>query len=249
MKSLILSLSIALLGRAALCGQELPYTQKLYCNLTGTVDVETRKFPFGTRTVTEVETMSATGSFWVAEANNQKFLVTAAHNLCFGPKLRFDRIGSISLDPKHVLRALKIEPVLGTLTYEVAEVGIPQPESDWVVLKPADSAAVGMSKPIPLADKRLRLGDPVTVLGYPSTAHEKAVKTTVAAISPNDRFLVLNTPLDPGYSGGVVLNDKNKAVGIVVTSDEKQSNALILSPAIFTKLRWVPLKEISTRNF
>ena len=34
------------------------------------------------------------------------------------------------------------------------------------------------------------------------------------------------TPMDKGFSGGVILNEENQAIGLVITSEPKQATAI-----------------------
>ena len=219
--------------------QSLPDTQRLYCNLSFTYEVNPK---FGRRYMKTVEGL-VTGTCWAANINGQPVFFTAAHVLARGPNFI-----QKSLE-RAELRSLEIKPIIGLLGYEVQAVGFPKGNPDWVALRPKDARVFKGSKIKELAKSAPKVGDSLLVIGFPDTAHEQRTERTITSISPNGEFIVFNQPLEPGYSGGVVLNGKNEAVGVVITSDAKQSIALILSPAMFSMLRWTPFKEVQTQNY
>lgn len=233
--------------------QQQRYTQKLYCNLTWSIFSWEIVEPGGLfkkevkEWVWNVKQTVATGSFWVADVNGQKVIVTAAHNIGLG--LEPTQIDDISLDDDNSLDSLTIAPALGLLAFEIAEIGFPEPRADWIAIRPRQQTALMASKAIPLGDMLPQLGDQVRILGYPDTPHELEEMTTIAAIGANGDRLVLNKALEHGYSGGVVLNQKREAIGLVVTTEKKQSAALFISSAAFSKLNWKPFSAVKERKF
>lgn len=235
MKPLLTLLCLAWLNAHA---QQLPHTQKLYANF----DLETMK----PRTIGGValgtERKLITGTCWVVETKGQPVMVTAAHNLGLGPN--FQPI----LAPKTKLLAVGVNPIIGLLAGKVEVVGIPQGNPDWIVLRPVDASVLKGSRLHTLGKAALKAGESVTVIGFPDTAHEQRVTQTITAISPNNEFVVFTEPLEPGYSGGVVLNAKNQAVGVAVSTGTKQSIALLLSPDKITSLEWKPFEQVRHRR-
>jgi len=218
--------------------QSLPYTQRLYCNLT----LEYwRTRPIGPAYLDSMKPLVA-GTCWAVEAKGQTLLITAAHNLALGPNF------ITATPPRAKLLAIHVEPIVGLLAQPVSAVGMPLGVSDWVGLRPVDATVFKGSQILTLSKTVPKLGDSVTVIGFPDTAHEQRTTRTITALSPNNEFVVFNEPLEPGYSGGVVLNAKNQAVGVVVTTDKKQSNALLLSPEKLVSLQWKPFEQLRHRR-
>lgn len=233
---ILLFLLLSLLAAAA---QNQPDTQRLYCNLSIRYEVNPR---FGRRYKTTVEGL-VTGTCWAANVNGQPVIFTAAHVLACGP----------NFTPQSLERAelisLEIKPIIGLLGYEIQEVGFSKGNPDWVALRPKDVRAFKGSQLKELSMLAPKVGDSMTVIGFPDTAHEQRTERTVTSISPNGEFIVFNQPLDPGYSGGVVLNGQHEAVGVVVTTDHKQSNALVLSADMLKGVSWKRFEEIREQTF
>jgi S1-C subfamily serine protease len=81
------------------------------------------------------------------------------------------------------------------------------------------------SRPIPIAVGDPEKGDDITALGYPVAGalgtELKATFGRVNALSGprNDsRLLQVDTPLQPGNSGGPILNNRGEAVGVVIAT-------------------------------
>jgi len=233
-----LALLMLLLGLVSGQAQSLPYTQRLYCNLTLE---HLRPRTIGGSYLDSVKPL-VTGTCWAVESKGQTFLITAAHNLGLGPNF------IPATPPKAKLLAIHVEPIVGSLAQPLSAVGMPAVNSDWVGLRPIDASVFKSSQVLTLSKTVSKLGDSVTVIGFPDTSHEQRTTRTITAVSPSNDFVVFSQPLEPGYSGGVVLNAKNQAVGVVVTTDKKQSTALLLSPDKITSLQWKPFEQVRHRR-
>lgn len=218
--------------------QQLPHTQKLYAN----IDLETKKPRSIGGMVLETERKLITGTCWVVEVKGQPALVTAAHNLGLGPNFQ------PALAAKAKLLAVLVDPIIGVLAGKVEGVGAPPGNPDWVLLRPVDTSVLKGSQLHTLGKTAPKAGDTVTVIGFPDTAHEQRTTRTVTAVSLNNEFVVFNEPLEPGYSGGVVLNAKDQAIGVVVTTDKKQSTALLMNADSFSDLTWKPFEQVRHRR-
>lgn len=98
--------------------------------------------------------------------------------------------------------------------------------SDWIVDRQNDVAAIrvpqGVGKPyLRIRGSSPRLGDDVAAFGYPfSDFLSDSIKVTTGNINSligaqNDtRFLQISTPIQPGNSGGPVVDSSGKVVGI-----------------------------------
>lgn len=233
-----LPLLVFLLGAGIGQAQIQPSTQRLYCNLTleywGTR-------PSGSGYLDSIKPL-VTGTCWALEVKGQPVLITAAHNLGLGPNFLLKH------PPRAKLLAVHCDPVIGLLGQPMSTVGLPVDNADWVALRPTDAAVFKDSKLHTLGKTVCNAGDTVTVIGFPETALEQRTTRTITAISPNREFMVFNQPLEPGYSGGVVLNGKHQAVGVVVTTDKKQSSALLLSSDKIASLQWKPFEQVRHRR-
>lgn len=233
MKSLGLLLLLVCLPD--LSAQSLPETQRLYCNLSVTYEVKPSS-PFKKPYLKTVEGMMK-GTCWAANFNGQPVFLTAAHVLARGPNFM-----APSLE-RGKPQSLEIKPIIGLLGYEVQTVGFPKGDLDWVALRPKDARAFKGSQIKELSKIAPKVGETMKVIGFPDTAHEQQTERKITSISPNGEFIIFNQGLEPGYSGGVVLNGKNQAVGVVVTSGERQSTAILLSPAKLGGLEWKAFEQ------
>lgn len=239
---------VGLLKPMRLVAQELPFTQRIYnWARYGVID---HQFARGKQvSVTNL----LTGTCWVTSVRGEPVLITAAHILAIRPDDVPSEIGSYHFDAnkrKHsLLRSTEISPIVGVLAEEVKDVGLLGDNVDCVILRPVRKETVSASKHIPLSSVFVKVGDVVSVSGYPGTAMEQTISTTVTAIALNGRFFALSQPLDAGYSGGVVLNAKKEAVGLVVTTDKKQTMALRISEESLIQAQWRPLPELKKQNY
>lgn len=227
-----------ILSALSLSAQTLPYTQRLYCNLALDYTISAR---VGRDFVHPIRDL-ARGTCWVVHFKGESLIITAAHNLGLGPNF----VPAPLYRAKSV--ALVSAPHLGVLAYTVADVGLPRGNADWIALRPTESRALACSLTIQLSDTPSKVGESVTVIGFPDTAHEQRIERMITFISPANDFIIFNQPLEPGYSGGVVLNTKNQAVGVVVTTGNKQSTALLLNGENIADLKWRPFKEMQKRT-
>jgi len=94
--------------------------------------------------------------------------------------------------------------------------------NDLAVLR----AEIDRLKPLPFRDGRaIRLADPIVLIGFPLTgllATSPKVSTgsvsALAGLGDDTRFLQISAPIQPGNSGGPVLDFSGNAVGVVVST-------------------------------
>ena len=115
-----------------------------------------------------------------------------------------------------------------------AEVVLEDPANDVAVLRPHFTS--GGRTAIALSEAPAKLGEKVFTLGFPAPDHMGlAIKMTsgeVSATSGDDasagrtddpRFLQISVPVQPGNSGGPVIDETGRAVGVVLASLQKAS--------------------------
>ncbi|NBR87972.1 MAG: serine protease [Proteobacteria bacterium] len=227
----LLFAALALATASSVTAQGQQYVQRLYTEFGWETSTPLRRLAFKRET--------RTGSFWIASVNGEKHIVTAGHNL----GLMNGRLAIAPQDASKVFGTYA-ETLLGRYAYGVSSVGLPNSKADWVALKPEHPSVLERSRAFTLAEKSPEIGDRVQVWGFAGQPHPKNLSFTVVDVSEGKDFLTLNDRLPPGYSGGVVLNEKGEAVAVAVATKAEHSSALILNPAAFKALTWKPIQQI-----
>lgn len=227
----ILLTTLLLATVTAASAQSQQFVQRLYTEFSWETSTPTRRLAFKRETVT--------GSFWIVSVNGEKHIVTAGHNLGL-----ID--GKLAVVPKDAGKVFSTyaETLLGRYAYGVNSVGLPNSKADWVALKPEHPSVLDRSRSFTLAEKTPGIGDRVQVWGFAGQPHPKNLSFTVVDVSEGKDFLTLNDRLPSGYSGGVVLNDKDEAVAVAVSTKVEHSTALILKHAAFKALTWKPMRQV-----
>ena len=160
------------------------------------------------------------GSGWATIVKGVPVLVTAAHvvGLNSVPQV----LGRFTIGEKCKISERKIRIYVGGLAFEPDRFG-------WLLkpngLSPTDHAdaailvfsSMDVFKDVTvfdLAETMPMSGDPVTAIGFPGTPVPQTMMAVVTYSDPLQRFFVIDRPLDDGFSGGVVLNQKGKALGM-----------------------------------
>lgn len=99
------------------------------------------------------------------------------------------------------------------MKHTISDVLIFSKDTDLAILK-----SMTELKPIPIgnADK-LNAGDKVTAIGSPEEVLN-TVSTGIVSNADDDYEIRTTAPISPGSSGGVLLNEKNKVIGITYVS-------------------------------
>lgn len=184
----------------------------------------------------EVQRVLLTGTAWILDTGKEKVFVTAAHTMGFGPRGTPVQIGAYTIKGDTKATRLNSKTVVGTLAYEIREIGTLSSEDDILLLR-AEEAALSDSRSFKLARKPLKTGETVKVLGYPSTSHEQPQECSVAAVY--QKHFILNKSMDSGYSGGLVLNTSGDAVGLVTGTEHKQATAVFIPAEALRQITWM----------
>src|SRR5262249_8855717 len=119
---------------------------------------------------------------------------------------------------EHVVRnanEIRIVTSAGLLEAKVSRV---DEANDLALLK-----AVGTFKPLPIAPSRaVKLGSTVLTVGFPNIDLQgfspKFAKGDIAALSgaeDDPRYFQISVPVQPGNSGGALVDERGNAVGVV----------------------------------
>lgn len=83
--------------------------------------------------------------------------------------------------------------------------------------EPRDLAVVSVGQelvPLPIAEERPRVGEPVMVIGSPLGLEQSVVTGIVSAFRPS--HVQISAPLNPGNSGGPVIDADGDVIGVAV---------------------------------
>lgn len=199
------------------------------------------------------------GSFWIAQpSTGNPIVITAYHNLkpCStlgGVKdfnyfeLTPDQLHTVAnskvIDGKYnILKSLSVRSSLTTLGYDITQVGTVAENQDLALLK-TDVRVIARMKTFKLATHLPHEGEKVTAIGLPGEEpFQIPVSTTVNFVQ--GKFFMINVHLDPGFSGGVVLNESGEAYGFISTVTEKASTVHILNGETLSSAKWLPYAPI-----
>lgn len=135
----------------------------------------------------------------------------------------------------HVVRGCgRVQVVQGDANYE-ARVLASDRASDLAALEVAEGGLL----PLSLADGPRELGESVTVLGYPLAnvlGAELRVATGIVSglsgVAGDRRMLQISAPVQPGNSGGPVLDERGQVAAVVVTRMDLRMNTENVSFAV-----------------
>ena len=263
MKVVVASLLLACLSPLSLLADDLPCASKIFvgldCQYSFPVWVwEEGWWPWRPRWIEwkeEEQQQLVKGSFWAVHTPDRTILITATHVL--GLNLDLREIDGHKVDQKtwspdqKTLRLNRVERkvLLGTLSFQPAEVGSVERLNDAAFLTAKDSGISKTIKPLILSDTAPKIGEDVQVWGYPGTAYQQHESASVTQVQDNG-FFILNRAVDEGYSGGVVVNSAGNAYGIITNTDQnKQTTVLRITPEMLQAIDWHPAAEMLNHSF
>jgi S1-C subfamily serine protease len=118
----------------------------------------------------------------------------------------------------HVVEKASIVKVKTSTGLKTAKIISTDPDSDLALLK-----LEGSYEALPVSPgKNVALGSTVTTVGFPmvglmglSPKFAKGEITSLAGIQDDQRYFQISVPVQPGNSGGALINEKGNVVGIV----------------------------------
>lgn len=137
-------------------------------------------------TFDEDGTMIATGSGFCAYKNN--YIVTNYHVIKGAKNIKI-----VDDDRKE---------------YDINKIEIIHSDNDLAIISGDFSF-----QPIKIDDSDLKAGNMITAIGSPE-GQLNIVSTGIVGNADDDYQITITAPISPGSSGGVLLNDKNKVVGV-----------------------------------
>lgn len=100
--------------------------------------------------------------------------------------------------------------------------------------------------PIPISNKELKVGQEVTAIGSPK-GQLNTVSTGVISNADDEYQIRITTPISPGSSGGVLLDDKYKVIGVTYAGfdaiDAQNINYAISVKYIKEMKKWLDNEE------
>ncbi len=130
------------------------------------------------------------------------------------------------LTNQHVVKSCKAVLVKGmNMAPVAARVDAVDPKNDLALLKIDPAPAVGKPAVFRRQSRPVRLGESIGVIGYPLTgilsAEPKATFgqiNSVAGANNDYTLLQISAPIQPGNSGGPVLDASGSVIGVIVSS-------------------------------
>ncbi|NPA79723.1 MAG: trypsin-like serine protease [Thermotogae bacterium] len=188
--------------------------------------------------------------------------VVADWNVSLGSGFFIDSTGRI-ITNSHVVRKAKVIAVVlsdaKTSNFKefmeslyFAELLYDDPDNDIAVLR-----VIGENfKYLKLSDRKyLRQGEPVAALGFPGTSyHDNKLKVVFGFVASDrdDNPILLNMSVNPGNSGGPLLDGKGEVVGVVFAKEGEGREGLAYAIPVYVVkkvLRNIELRKITKGHY
>jgi len=195
--------------------------------------------------------LQGSGSGWVLSGSSGDVMVTAAHVIQLNTSPA--SVDGRNVDGKYAwISERKITCLVGGLAFQPTEFAplelkpshAPAQPLDLVLLRFAKREALKGLKEYRMADRLPKLGEKVTAIGLPSTDFPQPAEISVVHVEIGAGFFVLNESLPPGYSGGVVIDEKGRALGVVTGQTNKQTTVLMINNALVRTANYRRFNEL-----
>lgn len=182
------------------------------CQIIATIESRDLNAPY---LVTDLNNAKGTGFF--VKIGDELYVITASHVVYFAQKIHCI-VPNQRADSKELL-------IVNFL-----------PELDIAILKFADPSESQKVQPTNLgSDSDLKLGIKLYAMGYP--LGDQQLKVVPASFNGRRQWLQIDGAMNPGISGGPVVTEDGKVMGIVVkgVNPDKVANVTIAVPINFVK--------------
>ncbi|NPB03589.1 MAG: trypsin-like serine protease [Thermotogae bacterium] len=188
--------------------------------------------------------------------------IVADWNVSLGSGFFIDSTGTI-ITNSHVIREAKVIAILlsdartGNFrelmeSLYFAELLYDDPDNDIAILK-----VIGENfKYLKFSDRKyLRQGEPVAALGFPGTSyHDNKLKVVFGFIASDkdDNPILLNMSVNPGNSGGPLIDGKGEVIGVVFAKEGEGREGLAYAipiPVVKKVLRNIELRNITKGHY
>jgi hypothetical protein len=143
----------------------------------------------------------------------------------------------------NILKSGRVSSSLTTLGYDITQLGTVAEVKDLALLK-TNARVIALMKTFKLATHLPHEGEKVIACGLPrEEPHQNRVEAKVNIVQGN--FFTINVPLDPGFSGGVVLSESGEAFGFVSTVSERATTVYIVNEETLSSAEWRPYAPLS----
>lgn len=127
--------------------------------------------------------------------------------------------------------------------YDIVGLVASDQQRDLVLLKIKDANAPGLS---PGDSGTVAVGDEIFVIGNPQGLEGTFSKGIVSAVRSigQDSLLQITAPISPGSSGGPVLNNEGRVVGVAVATFKEGQNLNFAIPATYLSALMADMKPV-----
>jgi hypothetical protein len=194
------------------------------------------------------------GSAWATKIKGETYLITAAHVLLLNETLAEDA-PEVPLPERRKILSVRQRVYVGALAYEPAMVGLiglagpaaNNAPADIAILRFSESAGTKVFSSADcydLAAAQPNRGDKVTAIGYGEKDFPDHKAAAIIYVAPNLEFFIIDLELGPGFSGGVVINQSNQALGVIKGTTKGQTTIARLTSSQLAAANFFPYNEL-----
>lgn len=193
------------------------------------------------------------GSFFLLRhpQTGEVLIVTAKHCLGLGvhhalPENRvkfFEETKDGKVDKQKVWDLKRWGPTvfLGNKSYGISAYGFTKDATDLVFLRSPQIQEIGRnSKTLVLSGKEPSFKSDVVAFGFNAPRQQQSPPVRISTVDPANYQITLNSGLDQGFSGGVLLDANDQVLGVIQATDAngKQTNCFYLKFEAFQDIEW-----------